>query len=167
MLVGSALLAIAALVIGLLASASESTWSILIAATTLLLVVGWLVRLERVMKAAGASGDEIATLRAQCAILEARQCLVSQAGTIEHNLWEDAVSVFAGAIIGGCTLSYSTKNGQLVPSGLTSPREGGRAITWTILLPLTREHVNSTATFAIAHGAPLARLDDRGIGIDA
>jgi len=163
MLLGSALLAVGAVVVGLLARASESTWGVLIAAVTLVVVVAWLARFERLMNRdpALAQGD-IASLKMQLALVEAREYLASQAGTVDNNVWEDAVAVFAGAILSGWTVQYSTESGKLVPTGLSSPPVGGQGVIWTVLLPLSARHVGATAQFLIAHGAPIARIHDDG-----
>ena len=159
MLVGSILFAIGAAAVGVLVKASESTWGILIATATLIVVVAWLARLERLTSRVPATAQrDISSIRAQLALAEARQYLASQAGIDDHNVWEDAVAVFAGAILSGWTVECSTKGGHLAPTGLSSPPVGGHSVTWSLLLPLNRRHVDATAKFLIAHGAPIERI---------
>jgi hypothetical protein len=158
MLVGSALLAAAAAVAAVLAKASETTWALLISIVTLLILMAAVVRLEVLRKRDAVTSQDVYELRGQIALVESRQYLASLRGTMDDNLFEDAVHVLAGALVSGWTVSCRTKDAELQGLDLTSPPVNGQSVTWVMILPLTPKHVDATGRFVMAHGAPLTKL---------
>lgn len=146
---------------GALAGASGDAWAIIVAA------VGWVCaaigiatlesRHSDAVKAIRTATDaSLEELRLRVALAEARFALASHREAATEPVWDDAVVVFAGALLEGWTIDFNRSHGILTPRSLVSPTGPKGRVAYRLFFPLTRERVDGTARFLIAHGVPIA-----------
>jgi hypothetical protein len=164
----AAVLATVGAAAGVLVHASAVVWAAIVGVLSALLVIIAIASGSKTLRRAmadseSATNSNLQTLSIRLARAEARFALASQFDSLGENGWNDAVDVYAAAVLTGWSIELSQADGLLVPHTLRSPSTADHAIGWRVILPLTREHIDATAKFLTVHGAPLSRLSSDGM----